>query len=203
MSRKLTSRQTEVLDFIKSFIDEHEFPPTVRELSDHFSISVKGGYDHIKALEKKGLIHCDPNKSRSIKVMSGELAPATGIETVRVPILGHVQAGLPVLAEDNWQGTVDLPARMYRGEVFALEVHGESMKDAGILENDLAIIRVQESFNDGEIVVARTEDGVTLKRAYRQSDHIELRPENDAFESIRTPDVSIVGRMVGLIRQYA
>jgi len=198
--KKLTQRQEQVLDFIKSFIIENHFPPTIREISGHFSISVKGAYDHIKALEKKSYIRCNENRSRAIEVLGESLSDDKNLE---IPILGNVAAGLPLMAEENWEGTISIPSAMLgKGTHFALHVQGDSMTGAGILDGDLAMIRHQETAENGEIVVAMVEEAVTLKRFYKEKSRIKLQAENPIFKPIFTQDVRILGKLVNIIRSY-
>ena len=199
--KAITSRQSEVLDFIKAFIGEHHFPPTMREISEHFSISVKGAYDHVKALEKKGYLKIDNNRSRTIEVV-GYDEPAD--EQVReVPILGNVAAGLPLLAEENLEGTIRLPVEQLGGGAhFALHVRGDSMRNAGIMDGDLAVFRQQPVAENGDIVVAMVEEAVTLKRFYREKNRVRLQAENPAYPPIFTQNVRVLGKLAHLIRSY-
>jgi len=199
--KAITSRQSEVLDFIKAFIGEHHFPPTMREISEHFSISVKGAYDHVKALEKKGYLKIDNNRSRTIEVV-GYDEPVD--EQVReIPILGNVAAGLPLLAEENLEGTVRLPTEhLGSGSHFALHVRGDSMRNAGIMDGDLAVFRQQPVAENGDIVVAMVEEAVTLKRFYREKNRVRLQAENPAYPPIFTQHVRVLGKLAHLIRSY-
>ena len=199
--KAITSRQSEVLDFIKAFIGEHHFPPTMREISENFSISVKGAYDHVKALEKKGYLKIDNNRSRTIEVV-GYDEPVD--EQVReIPILGNVAAGLPLLAEENLEGTVRLPTEhLGSGSHFALHVRGDSMRNAGIMDGDLAVFRQQPVAENGDIVVAMVEEAVTLKRFYREKNRVRLQAENPAYPPIFTQHVRVLGKLAHLIRSY-
>ena len=196
-----TRRQTEVLDFIKSFLFNHKYPPTIREIASHFGISVKGAYDHVKALEKKGLIACDNNRSRAIEIID----PPSDEDSdhVNVPLLGHVAAGMPLFAEENYEGTMTLPASMVgNGRVFALRVEGESMTGAGIMDGDVAVFAQQPFAENGQIVVAMVDEAVTLKRFYKEKNRVRLQAENPAYPPMYTADVRILGRLVSLIRSY-
>lgn len=196
-----TSRQTEVLDFIKSFLAGHKYPPTIREVAAHFGISVKGAYDHVKALEKKGLIACDNNRSRAIEII--EESSDSDPSQRQVPVLGHVAAGMPLFAEENNEGFLSLPSSMVgNGEVFALRVEGESMIGAGIMDGDVAVFAQQAQAENGQIVVAMVEEAVTLKRFYKEKNRVRLQAENPAYPPIYTADVRILGRLVALIRSY-
>jgi repressor LexA len=198
--KTLTKRQQEVLDFIASYIDAHAYPPTIREIADHFEISVKGAYDHVKALEKKGKLHIGENRSRTLEIVRKE---KTERNVVEVPLLGVVAAGKPIFAEENFSGSVPVPADFVRAApCFALTVRGDSMKDVGILHGDIAVIEKRQSADNGEIVVAMIDDAVTLKRFFRENNRVKLVAENPAYSPIYTQDVKILGRLKGIIRKY-
>jgi len=197
----LTKKQKEVLDFISAFIREHKYPPTFREIADNFSITVKGGYDHIKALEKKKYLRCVMNRSRAIEVLSPSDAYTEGIQAIS--LLGTVAAGTPLFAEQNFEGTVDLPEKyLGKGRHFALKVRGESMMDAGILEGDIAIVHHQNTADNGDIVVAMVDEAVTLKRFFLEKNRVMLKAENASFPPIFTQNVRILGKLTFLIRNY-
>jgi len=200
--KRLTARQKEILDFISRTVGEKGYPPTVREVADSFGISVKGSYDHIKALEKKGQIECGPGRSRAIRVLGQDGARA---EVRQVPMLGAVAAGRPLFAEENFEGAVPVPASMLgtEGRFFALRVKGDSMRGAGILSGDVAIIRHQVTAESGEIVVAMVGEAVTLKRLFMEKNRVQLRAENESFPPIYTQDARILGRLACIVRQYA
>jgi len=197
--KNLTKRQSEVLDFIKAFIESHKYPPTIREIAQNFKISVKGAYDHVKALEKKDVISCDTNRSRAIEIHSEE----NEIEILSVPILGHVAAGMPLMASENFEGYISIPSDMLKaGEYFALNVKGDSMINAGILDGDMALIKQIPTAENGEIVVAMIDDAVTLKRFYKEKNRVKLQAENDSFSPIYTQDIKILGKLVKIFRDY-
>jgi len=196
-----TKRQTEVLNFLKSFLSGHKYPPTIREIAAHFGISVKGAYDHVKALEKKGLIACDNHRSRAIEII--ESGSDSGGTQIQVPLLGHVAAGMPLFAEENFEGNLPLPAAMVgNGKVFALRVEGESMIGAGIMDGDIAVFSQQSQVENGQIVVAMVDEAVTLKRFYKEKNRVRLQAENPAYPPLYTADVRILGRLVTIIRSY-
>jgi repressor LexA len=198
--KTLTARQQSVLDFIAEYLDEHSYPPTIREIADSFSISVKGAYDHVKALEKKGKLHLGENRSRALEIIREEKATRTVVE---VPLLGVVAAGKPIFAEENFSGRVPIPADMVKAApCFALTVRGDSMKDAGIYHGDIAVIEERQTADNGEIVVAMIDDAVTLKRFFRENNRVKLVAENPAYSPIYTQDVKIIGRLKGIIRKY-
>ena len=200
----LTLRQREVLEFINGFIGRRKYPPTVRELAGHFAISVRGASDHLKALGKKGFIRGGEGRSRAIEVLDSG-TPEPPRELVRVPLLGAVAAGAPVLAEENFEGTVEVPAALLgSGEHFALRVRGESMQEAGILDGDVAVLRRQQDANNGNIVAVMIDQEATLKRFFREANRVRLQPanRNPAFRTIFTRNLRILGRLRLVQRTY-
>ncbi|MCX7026572.1 MAG: transcriptional repressor LexA [Spirochaetes bacterium] len=198
--KQLTARQQEVLDFLTSFIEENSFPPTVRETAKAFSISVKGAYDHIKALEKKGVIRLQENRSRALEIIQKK---ENDDSVTELPILGTIAAGNPILAEENWTETIRVPAEFARKSgSFALRVKGDSMRDAGIRSGDIAIIEQQPTANNGEIVAALIDDSATLKRFFKENNRIRLQAENPNYTPIYTQDVRILGKLKAIIRSY-
>jgi repressor LexA len=198
--KALTPRQAEILRFLVSFHEEHGYPPTIREIAHQFAISVKGAYDHVKALEKKERIRVGEGRSRAIEIVGTERQARRISE---VPLLGAVAAGKPIFAEENFRGTIQVPVEMTRsGSCFALTVRGDSMRDAGIFNGDLAIIEERPTAENGEIVVAMIDDAVTLKRFYNENNRIKLIAENPAYSPIFTQDARIIGRLRGIIRNY-
>lgn len=200
----LTDRQREVLEFIKRYIESNSYAPAVRDIAKQFGITVKAAHDHLKALERKGAIHSSEGISRSTGVVGFSSAPT--IETIAIPVLGATAAGLPILAEENKEYELHIPTTLIpgKGPYFALHVEGDSMVDAGILDGDLAIIKQTGNANNGEIVVARVgeENRVTLKRFYLSSNAIELRPENPKYGSLYSKDVTVLGKLHMIIRDY-
>ncbi len=199
--KTLTVRQKQILDFLKSYIEQHHYAPSMREISERFSISVRGAYDHIKALERKKYVKIDSNHYRSLVLVNQE--PYRTEQVVRIPLLGSVAAGKPLFSEENWERYIAIPAELIgRGNHFALRVQGDSMIGAGIFNGDLAIVRQQSDAENGEIVVAMVEDAVTLKRLYKEKNRIKLQSENPAYPPIYTQNLRILGRLVHLIRSY-
>lgn len=195
----LTKRQSEVLDYLKEFIDENRYPPAIRDVASHFKISVKGAYDHIKALEKKNVITSSNNTSRSIGIVSEKEEEPT----VSIPVLGKIAAGGPILAEENYERHITISRDLLKnGEHFALNVVGDSMINAGILPGDIAVFRQQATANNGTIVAAMLDDSVTLKRFYKESSRVQLKAENDNYSPIYTQNVSILGKLVTIVRTY-
>jgi repressor LexA len=198
--KELTRRQHEVLDFITSYIEDHSYPPTIREVSLRFEISVKAAWDHVQALERKGVIRIAENRSRAIEVVKYS---HTDTSITEIPVLGSVAAGRPVMAEENFSGYLRLPSGIAGKEpAFALTIRGDSMRDAGILEGDIAIIEQRQTAENGEIVVAMIDDSVTIKRFYRENNRVKLVAENPAYAPIFTQDLRILGRLRGIIRSY-
>ena len=201
--KQITGRQQEVLDFISSFTKENNYPPTVREIGEHFNISLRAVQDHIAALQKKGFLAQTQKRARSLSVINGANVSSSPFVS-KVPLLGTVAAGKPLLSEENLDGYVNLtepfvrPGKTY----FALRVRGTSMINAGILEGDLAVIEQTSVAVDGQIVVAVVDDAITLKRFYKEASGIRLQPENPAFEPILRKDVRVVGTLSNIVRTY-
>ena len=200
----ITDRQKEVLTFISSYTEENGYPPTVREISDHFKISIRAVQDHIIALQKKGFLSQSQKRSRSIRVLSDMRDKEQLPYVSKVPLLGTVAAGKPLLCEENLDGYVNLAEPFVRPgkSYFALRVRGQSMINAGILEGDLAIIEQSEIAADGQIIVAEIDDAITLKRYYKETDRIRLQPENPDFQAIYCQNVRIVGILSNIVRTY-
>jgi repressor LexA len=203
--KELTERQREVLSFIRNCINIRHYPPTVREVADHFDMSVKGAYDHLAALKKKGRIRMGrgPRTLELIRVKDEEdLA-----EFVNIPILGSVAAGIPINVESNWEGTVQVSRAVLKGEDgshFALRVKGDSMTGAGILDGDIAVIKQADLAENGEIVVVQVNNNMTLKRFYLESSRVKLLAENSAYRPMFSSleNTRILGRLVYLVRSY-
>lgn len=199
----LTARQREVFDFIRSFIKTKRYPPTIREIAVNFGFSVKGSFDHVKALQKKGFIRCAGNRSRAIEVVADADAERQP-NLVSVPVLGSVAAGKPLFAEENLTGWIQVPAASLRkGQHFALQVRGDSMKDAGIIDGDVVVVAHQETAENGEIVVAMVDDAVTLKRFFVEKNRVRLKAENAKYPPLYTQSVRILGKLSFLMRSYA
>ena len=201
--KQITERQQEVLNFISDFTRENHYPPTVREIGDHFGISLRAVQDHIAALQKKGYLSQSQKRARSISVIAGGRLESEAF-VKRVPLLGTVAAGKPLLSEENLDGYVNLTEPFVRPgkSYFALRVRGQSMIDAGILEGDLAVVEQAQTAVDGQIVVAVIDNAITLKRFYKEADRVRLQPENAAFQPIYSTDVTIVGILSNIVRTY-
>ncbi|MGP1532163.1 MAG: transcriptional repressor LexA [Treponema sp.] len=202
--KQITDRQKEVFVFIENFTKENNYPPTVREISQHFEISLRAVQDHISALQKKGFISTEQKRSRSIRILDDKKQSVPKVFIDKIPILGTIAAGRPLLCEENLNGYVNLTEPFIRPgkNYFALRVRGSSMINAGILEGDLAVIEQASSAVDGQIVVAVLDDAITLKRFYKESSRIRLQPENPDFQAIYCQDVRIVGILSSIVRTY-
>jgi repressor LexA len=199
----LTKRQQEIFDYVKRYAGEHGYPPTVRDIGKAIGLTSSSTvHAHLANLEKLGLLRRDPTKPRAIEVLVDKAKAA--VAPSGLPLVGQVAAGQPVLAEENIEEYVPVPqiAGGDEGE-FVLRVKGDSMKNAGIFENDYVVVRPQKTASDGEIVVAMLEGEATVKRFFREKDHVRLQPENDTLEPILTRNVELVGRVVGVCRRVS
>ena len=204
----LTKRQQEIFDFIRKYSAKYGYPPTVRDIGKAVGLASSSTvHAHLANLEKLGLLRRDPSKPRAIELLDRAMGGA--VETMRglvrsdgLPLLGSVAAGQPMLAEENIEDYVTVPsiAGGEEGE-YVLRVRGDSMKDVGILEGDFVVVRPQQTAGDGEIVVAMVGEEATVKRFFKESDHIRLQPENEALEPIRTREATVMGRVVGVCRR--
>ena len=202
--KQITQVQKNVLNYIADFIDENAYPPTVREVSDHFGKSIRAVQDNLVALQKKGYISLVQKKSRSIRILIDERQKEQKMFVDKIPLVGTIAAGKPLLSEENLEGYVTLTEPFIRPgkSYFALRVRGQSMVNAGILEGDLAIVEQRSDVVDGQIVVAVLDDAITLKRYFKEQNRIRLQPENPAFNPIYCTDVRIVGILANLVRTY-
>jgi repressor LexA len=202
----LTKRQQEIFDFIKKYSAKYGYPPTVRDIGKAVGLASSSTvHAHLANLEKIGLLRRDPSKPRALELLD---RAAEGVKSLvqpnGLPLVGHVAAGQPVLAEENIEDYVDVPA-VAGGEVgeYLLRVRGDSMKDAGILEGDFVVVRPQETAQDNDIVVALVGEEATVKRFFRENDHVRLQPENSAMEPIRSKEVRVLGQVVGVLRKVS
>ena len=206
MDLDLTKRQQEIFDFIKRHSATYGYPPTVRDIGKAVGLaSTSTVHAHLANLEKLGLLRRDPSKPRAIELLDRAVEQVRSIARPHgLPLVGQVAAGSPVLAEENIEDYVAVPglAGGDAGE-FVLRVRGDSMVDAGILPDDYVVVRRQETAHDGDIVVALVGEEATVKRFFRERDHIRLQPENASLEPIRSRDVHVLGRVVGLFRSVA
>lgn len=199
----ITPKQKEILEYIKDQILTRGFPPAVREICEAVNLkSTSSVHSHLETLEKNGYIRRDPTKPRAIEILDDNFN-LTRREMVNIPIIGRVAAGEPLLAEQNIEDYFPIPVEyMPNKQTFMLQVQGESMINAGILSGDYVIVEQAPSAENGEQVVALIEDGATVKTFYREEGIIRLQPENDAYDSIILTDVTILGKVIGVIRMY-
>ena len=202
----LTKRQQEIFDFIKRYSAKYGYPPTVRDIGKAVGLASSSTvHAHLANLEKAGLLRRDPSKPRALELLDKAAdAVKSVVSPGGLPLIGSVAAGQPILAEENIEDYVQVPevAGGDEGE-YVLRVRGESMKNAGILPGDFVVVRPQETAGDGEIVVALVGEEATVKRFFREDDHVRLQPENASMEPIRSKDVRVLGRVVGLFRNVS
>ncbi|MCL6570637.1 MAG: transcriptional repressor LexA [Bacillus sp. (in: Bacteria)] len=202
---KISKRQQDILDFIKSEVRSKGYPPSVREIGQAVGLASSSTvHGHLARLESKGIIRRDPTKPRAIEVL--EVDATTQIprnKVVHVPVVGKVTAGLPITAIENVEEYFPLPLSIAGGDeqVFMLEIMGESMIEAGILDGDYVIVKHQQTANNGDIVVAMTEeDEATCKRFFKEKDYFRLQPENSTMDPIILKNVTILGKVIGVYR---
>jgi repressor LexA len=207
----LTKRQQEIFDFIRKYSAKYGYPPTVRDIGKAVGLASSSTvHAHLANLEKIGMLRRDPSKPRAIELLDRvdravggavESALRGIVRTEGLPLLGSVAAGAPMLAEENIEDYVPVPDVAGGGDgQYLLRIRGDSMKDAGILEGDYVVVHSQDTAQDGDIVVALLGEEATVKRFFRESDHIRLQPENETMEPIRSKEVKVLGRVVGLLR---
>lgn len=195
-------RQMEIYEFLKIYIENKGYPPSVREICEAVSLrSTSTVHGHLKRLEKKGLIRRDPTKPRALEIIKNDTDKK---EMINIPIIGKITAGMPILATENIEDSFLIPLDYikHNNELFILRVSGESMVNAGIRNNDLAIIESCQDALNGDIVVALIDDEATIKRFFKEKDHIRLQPENDSMAPIIVNNCSILGKLVGIFRSY-
>ncbi|EKQ54411.1 MULTISPECIES: transcriptional repressor LexA [unclassified Clostridium] len=195
-------KQSEIYEFLKSYTESKGYPPSVREICEAVSLrSTSTVHGHLKRLEKKGMIKRDPSKPRALEIAELSMPKK---EMINIPIVGKITAGLPMLATENIEDTFSLPLDFIKHdkELFMLRVSGKSMINAGIMDNDLAIIETAQTANNGDIVVALIDDSATIKRFYKEKDHIRLQPENDTMDPIIVDDCKVLGKLVGIFRSF-
>lgn len=200
----ISSRQKTILDFIKSEVKEKGYPPSVREIGEAVGLASSSTvHGHLERLEKKGYIRRDPTKPRAIEILDNDGKTNSEDGVIRVPLIGKVTAGDPITAIQNTEEYYPLPVSMIKNsEVYMLTIQGDSMIEAGIFDGDYVIVRKQSTANNGEIVVAMTdEDEATVKRFFKEKNHIRLQPENSTMEPIILDNATILGKVIGVIRQ--
>lgn len=197
-----STKQTEIYEYMKKCVLDKGYPPSVREICEAVGLkSTSTVHGHLERLEKKGLIRRDPTKPRAIELIKDSV---TKREIIDIPVIGKVTAGQPILAVENIEDTFSIPLNYVKSnnELFILNVTGQSMIEAGILDGDLAIIEKTNTAANGDIVVALIGNDATLKRFFKEKNHIRLQPENSTMEPIIVDDCQIVGKLVGLYRSY-
>ena len=200
---KITPKQKEILDYIKDEILKKGYPPTVREICETVSLkSTSSVHSHLETLEKNGYIRRDPTKPRAIEVCDDNFQMVRK-EMVSLPIVGNVAAGQPILAEENIEDYFAIPADVVpAGESFILNVRGDSMVNAGILNGDKVLVNARSTAQNGEIIVAMIDDSATVKTFYKEDGHIRLQPENDSMDPIIVDDCQILGKVFGVLRFF-
>ena len=200
---KISKKQQEILQYIKNQILQREFPPAVREICEAVNLkSTSSVHSHLETLEKNGYIRRDPTKPRAIEILD-DTFNLTRREMVNVPIIGQVAAGQPILAEENIEDYFPFPAeRMPNKQTFLLKVKGESMINAGILDGDYVLVEQDATASNGDMVVALVEDSATVKTFYKEEGVFRLQPENDFMDPIIVKEVSILGKVIGVMRFF-
>jgi len=207
---ELSSKQLQILEYLKQEVREKGYPPSVREICEATGLkSTSTVHGHLSRLEKKGLIRRDPTKPRAIEILddsfSKETAEHRTQELIDVPIVGTITAGMPILAVENIEDTFPVPASYLNttGNVFMLKVKGESMIEAGIFDKDLVLVRQQPSAENGDIIVALIDgDYATVKTFYKEKGHVRLQPENSSMSPIIVSDCAVLGKVIGLFRRF-
>ena len=206
--REMTPRQREILEFVRSFSDRHGVPPAVREIAERFGFTARAAFDHLKALERKGMLERRVTSKRASRtlVLPGR-RPRHRAAGDEIPVLGRIAAGAPILAVENREDSIPLRPDWLRaqgGDVFALRVRGESMVGAHIVDGDLVLVRKQESATPGEIVVALVDGEATVKRFAREGNAVVLKPEHPTMKPIVVgpdrPDFRVLGKVIGVLR---
>lgn len=200
---KISKKQLEILEYIKSEILRVGYPPAVREICDAVDLkSTSSVHSHLETLEKNGYIRRDPTKPRAIEIID-DLFNLTRREMANVPIIGHVAAGEPIFAEQNIVDYFPIPTDfMPNNESFLLKVRGESMINAGIMDGDMVLVEKQSTASNGDMVVAMIEDGATVKTFYKENGYFRLQPENDTMDPIIVPHCEVIGKVFGVFRFF-
>jgi len=205
--RELTKRQNEIFEYIKQTVQSKGYPPSVREIGEAVGLASSSTvHGHLSRLEEKGYIRRDPTKPRAIEIVSEQLGESINMEeTIHVPVIGKVTAGVPISAVENVEEYFPLPEHFtstHNSDIFILNVVGESMIEAGILDGDKVIVRSQTIAENGDIIVAMTEENeATVKRFYKEKNRYRLQPENSTMEPIYLDNVTGLGKVVGLFRE--
>ena len=197
--RELTKKQKRMIEFLKSYVKEHGYPPTMREIGAYFGFTWPAAKGHLVALKKKGLVRINPFKSRGIEILGSRYSDA-----LEMPVAGRIRAGKPILAIEEIEDHIVIDRNLFKtSDAFALRITGESMKEAGIFDGDYVIVRPQRTIGNGEIAVVLLGDEATVKRVYKEKKKIVLKPENKSMQPTKhSPDeITIIGRVVGVIRK--
>lgn len=202
-NRKISEKQREILEYIKQEILQKGYPPAVREICEAVNLkSTSSVHSHLETLEKNGYIRRDPTKPRAIEILDDDFN-LTRREVVNVPLIGHVAAGEPILAEQNVQDYFPIPVEyMPNAETFMLKVKGESMIGAGIFSGDTVLVQRQSDARNGDMVVALVDDSATVKTFYKEDGYYRLQPENDSMEPIIVEHCEILGKVFGVFRFF-
>lgn len=207
MFNDLTSKQKEIIDFIRKYIQKKSYPPSVREIGKAIGLSSSSTvHSHLSQLEKKGYLRKDTAKPRTIELLinSNDYNIFQADEIINVPLIGNITAGEPVLAEENIEDNIPLPVSFVgKDSVFILKIKGESMIEAGILDGDNVIVKQQSTAQNGDIIVALLEDEATVKRFYKEQNYIKLQPENPYMDPIIIDDIKILGKVIGVFRKIS
>ncbi len=200
---KISNKQREILEYIKSEILAKGYPPSVREICEAVHLkSTSSVHAHLETLEKNGYIRRDPTKPRAIEIVD-DTFNLTRRELVNVPVVGQVAAGEPILASQNISSYFPIPAEyMPNEQTFMLRIKGDSMIGVGIFDGDLVLVEQQNTAKNGDIVVALLDDSATVKTFYKEKDRIRLQPENDAMDPIYATDIAILGKVIGVFRFF-
>ena len=200
MDLNLTKRQSEIFEFIKAQIDKTGYPPTVREIGSALGLhSPSTVHAHLAKLERSGVLRRDPSKPRAIEIL---VERTKRVMRPAVPLVGQVAAGTPILAEENIEDHLEMPAVIGASDGdYALRVRGDSMRDAGIIDGDFVVVHPSEDADNGQIVVAMIEDEATVKRLFREQEMTRLEPENPAYQPIISKEAEVLGRVIGVFRR--
>lgn len=200
---KISDKQKEILEYMKSQIINRGFPPAVREICEAVKLkSTSSVHSHLETLERNGYIRRDPSKPRAIEIIDDEFN-LTRRELVNIPVIGTISAGQPILAVENIETYFPMPAEMMpNAEVFMLRVKGESMVNAGIFDGDKILVQKQNVASNGDFVVALIDDSVTVKTFYKEEGHYRLQPENDFMDPIIVYELEILGKVIGIFRMF-